>query len=63
MSATFVDTWRARGRRVMRIGKYAAGHNAVTLPLLLRATPEGTARAITDETALVVEGFPRSGNT
>jgi hypothetical protein len=33
------------------------------LPILLRLTPTGTSKQITDLTDLVVEGFPRSGNT
>jgi hypothetical protein len=50
-------------RRVLRQGKYLIGDNPIFLPVLLRATPEGTSRAITPSTQLVVEGFPRSGNT
>jgi len=50
-------------RRVLRKGKYMVGDDPIFLPLLLRATPEGTSRAITPDTRLVVEGFPRSGNT
>lgn len=50
-------------RRALRQGKYLIGDNPVFLPLLLRLTPEGTSRAVDAETELVVEGFPRSGNT
>lgn len=61
--ASPVLRWRNAGRRIMRVGKYAAGHSAWSLPILFRLTPEGTDRQITDDTAMVVEGFPRSGNT
>src|SRR5690242_9057843 len=44
-------------RRALRQGKYLIGDNPVFLPVLLRATPEGTSRAITPRTQLVVEGF------
>jgi hypothetical protein len=54
---------RHSGRRVLRVGKYMMGHSPVLLPVLLRLTPEGTARQIGPETTLVIEGFPRSGNT
>ena len=47
----------------MRRGKFLLGHDPLFLPILLRLTPEGTSRQITDHTDLVVEGFPRSGNT
>jgi hypothetical protein len=33
------------------------------LPIILRLTPRGTSRQITDRTQLVIEGFPRSSNT
>lgn len=57
--------WRARGatRRLLRRAKHAIGDDPIFLPLLLRVTPEGTARALGPATQLVVEGFPRSGNT
>lgn len=59
-----VDTQLRHGaRRLMRRGKYLMGEYPVTLPILLRMTPIGMSRRITDETRLVVEGFPRSGNT
>jgi dolichyl-phosphate beta-glucosyltransferase len=54
---------RDSGRRLLRRGKYLAGHDPAFLPLLLRATPMGTEKRITPETDLVIEGFPRSGNT
>jgi hypothetical protein len=50
-------------RRLMRHGKYLVGSDPILLPLLLRLTPEGLSRQITQQTDLVVEGFPRSGNT
>jgi hypothetical protein len=49
--------------RLMRRAKYALGHEPAFLPILLRVTPLGTSRQITNATDLVVEGFPRSGNT
>ena len=54
---------RQATRRALRQAKYLIGDYPVLLPVLLRATPEGTSREINDETKLVVEGFPRSGNT
>jgi hypothetical protein len=57
------NEWRDALRRGLRRGKYAMGHHPVTLPILLRLTPEGRSRAIDEETDVVVEGFPRSGNT
>lgn len=64
----FVDegahwTPRQRGRRFLRRAQYALGHHPGLLPILVRLTPEGTAKAITRRTELVIEGFPRSGNT
>jgi len=50
-------------RRLLRRLKLALGDNEVFLPLVLRATPLGTARQLTDQTQLVIEGYPRSGNT
>jgi hypothetical protein len=50
-------------RRLLRHGKYILGHDPTLLPILLRLTPMGTSRKITDLTQLVVEGFPRGGNT
>lgn len=46
-------------RRVWRV----LGNDPRLLPIVLRATPLGTTRRITPTTDLVVEGFPRSGNT
>lgn len=50
-------------RRGLRRAKYFAGDRPLLLPLNLRFTPEGTDRAIGDGTEIVIEGFPRSGNT
>jgi len=50
-------------RRFLRRAQYAIGHYPVLLPILVRLTPEGTAKSITARTELVIEGFPRSGNT
>jgi len=50
-------------RRILRRGKYLLGHDPVFLPVLLRLTPMGTSRQITEHTQLAVEGFPRGGNT
>jgi hypothetical protein len=53
------DVWT----RFLRRGKYLLGSDPLTLPILLRLTPTGTSKQITENTDLVVEGFPRSGNT
>jgi hypothetical protein len=50
-------------RRWLRRWRQRLGDDPVWLPLVLRATPIGTARRLTDATQLVIEGFPRSGNT
>jgi hypothetical protein len=50
-------------RRFLRRAKYMLGHDPAFLPILLRLTPMGISRRITDQTELVVEGFPRAGNT
>jgi hypothetical protein len=49
--------------RLLRRGKFLLGHDPIFLPVLLRMTPLGISRQITEQTDLVVEGFPRSGNT
>ena len=54
---------RAAGRRRLRRVHKRLGDDPRWLPIVLRATPLGTSRRIDDETELVVEGFPRSGNT
>jgi hypothetical protein len=51
------------GRRLLRRGKYMVGHDPLFLPILLRLTPMGVSRRIGMDTDLVVEGFPRAGNT
>lgn len=50
-------------RRLLRRGKYFTGDRPWLLPINIRFTPEGASRSITDATELVIEGFPRSGNT
>lgn len=50
-------------RHVLRRAKYLLGHEPALLPVYLRLTPLGTSRQLTEFTDLVVEGFPRSGNT
>jgi hypothetical protein len=50
-------------RRALRLAKYAVGHDPRMMPLYLRITPLGLSRQITASTQLVVEGFPRCGNT
>lgn len=54
---------RQAARRALRRGKYFTGDRPWLLPLHMRLTPEGTSRAINDATDIVIEGFPRSGNT
>ena len=51
------------GRRWLRRARRLLGDSPLFLPVVLRATPTGTSRRLTSTTALVVEGFPRSGNT
>jgi hypothetical protein len=50
-------------RRALRRGRQLVGDDPCWLPVVLRATPTGTARQLTDHTQLVIEGFPRSANT
>lgn len=50
-------------RHLLRRAKYLLGHEPALLPVYLRLTPLGTSRKVTEFTDLVVEGFPRSGNT
>jgi glycosyltransferase involved in cell wall biosynthesis len=54
---------RALVRRSLRRARRLLGDDPRFLPIVLRATPIGPNRAVTRETDLVVEGFPRSGNT
>ncbi len=54
---------RALARRGLRRIRRALGSDPRLLPIVLRATPLGMTRRITPETDLVIEGFPRSGNT
>lgn len=57
------DAARTLGRRFLRYGKAFVGEYPALMPLYLRLTPEGTTRALSADTQLVVEGFPRSGTT
>lgn len=50
-------------RRALRGARIRLGDDPRWLPLVLAVTPTGTSRRLTDRTRLVVEGFPRSGNT
>ena len=54
---------RALARRGLRRVRQALGDRPAFLPIVLRATPIGPSRRITPETELVIEGYPRSGNT
>src|SRR5436853_2842515 len=56
-------SWRYSVRRNLRRARELLGDDPVFLPLVLRATPTGTVRRLTDATQLVIEGMPRSGNT
>ena len=56
-------SWRYVARRVLRRTRQALGDSPAFLPIVLRATPTGTVRQITEATQIVIEGFPRSGNT
>jgi hypothetical protein len=56
-------SWRYTTRRVLRGARRTIGDDPLFLPIVLRATPQGTSRKITDDTELVIEGFPRCGNT
>jgi hypothetical protein len=56
-------SWRYTTRRALRACRRAMSDDPVFLPIVLRATPQGTSRQLTDRTQLVIEGFPRSGNT
>lgn len=55
--------WRYRARFGLRRCREWLGDDPVWLPVVLRATPTGTVRRLRDETEIVIEGFPRSGNT
>ena len=53
------NTWlqaRDSVRRLLRQGKYLVGHDPIFLPILLRLTPMGISKQITDLTDIVVEG-------
>ncbi|MEI8239121.1 MAG: hypothetical protein WCI22_06830 [Actinomycetota bacterium] len=52
-----------RSRRGLRWVRVKLSDHTIFLPVVLRLTPRGTSRRITEHTALVIEGFPRSSNT
>jgi hypothetical protein len=56
-------SWRYTPRRALRVARVALSDDPAFLPIVLRATPQGTARQLSERTQLVIEGFPRSGNT
>jgi hypothetical protein len=56
-------SWRYTVRRTLRWTRERMSDSPVFLPIVLRATPQGTTRRITDGTQIAIEGFPRSGNT
>lgn len=68
-----VGTAKILGRRLLRRGKYMLGYSPLTLPIYLILAPRmlgisdtskvGIGSRIDESTDLVVEGFPRSGNT
>ena len=63
-SAAFqAQGWRSQGRRALRRARELLGDDPRFLPIVLRLTPLGLSRRITDSTEVVIEGFPRSGNT
>ncbi len=54
----------AWAKRALRPLRTRAGEHPLLVPLVLRlATPATENLRITDDTALVIEGFPRSGNS
>jgi hypothetical protein len=57
------SSWRYQSRRALRWTRQRLGDDPVFLPVVLRATPTGTVRRLTEDTQIVIEGFPRSGNT
>jgi len=57
------SSWRYTTRRTLRRAREWLGDEPMFLPIVLRATPTGKVRQITPETQIVIEGFPRSGNT
>lgn len=50
-------------RRALRRVRELVGDNPAFLPLVLALTPEGRRRRVTATTDVVIEGYPRSGNT
>lgn len=56
-------SWRYSVRRNLRRARELVGDDPFLLPIVLRATPTGTVRRLSNATQLVIEGMPRSGNT
>jgi len=50
-------------KRTMRRGRITLADHPWCAPLLVRVTGDGKRRDLTSATQLVIEGFPRSGNT
>ncbi len=50
-------------RRALRRVRRLLGDDPRFLPIVLRSTPLGTSKGLQPSTTLVIEGFPRSGNT
>lgn len=50
-------------RRRLRDCRTVISYRPMFLPLILRLTPRGVSRRIDERTDVVIEGFPRSGNT
>ncbi len=61
--STRPDTFAAGSRRFLRWSRIQMSDHPIFLPIVLRCTPRGTSRQITDQTDVVIEGFPRSSNT
>lgn len=54
---------RARARLGLRYVREWLGDSPVFLPIVMLMTPTGLTRRLTPDTQIVIEGFPRSGNT
>jgi hypothetical protein len=57
------DSARQATRRRLRRCRELIGDSPPLLPIVLLCTPEGRERWITSATDVVIEGFPRCGNT
>ena len=62
-TATSAETFASSYRRFLRWSRIQMSDHPIFLPIVLRCTPRGTSRQITDQTDVVIEGFPRSSNT